>query len=192
MQRAQEMQAGRTGLARERESHATASAFGVGWVPMSTINENVKKLAPDLTKDFPASPHAMLAGYILAQRAVDKCRADLVGKVGDYHFDCPLDNMFLGFAGIKGSDLKDFVATGADDAAVGQWIEKNAKKRERVEIIKWNNDLRYKRLSECPDQLQEYMEDYIPKNVPQSVIRHIRYFFDIFDCEEKRWKPVHE
>jgi hypothetical protein len=103
---------------------------------MSTINETVKKLAPDLTKDFPRSPHAMLGGYILAQRCVDKCRADLAGTVGDYHFDCPLDNFFLGFAGLKGADLKEFVATGAADEAVGKWIAEHATKRERIEIIK--------------------------------------------------------
>ncbi len=159
---------------------------------MSTIHENVKKLAPDLSKDYPASPHAMLAGYVLAQRAVDKGRAELAGTIGEYHFDCPLDNIFLGFAGIKGSDLKAFLATGADNEAVAKWITEHAKKRERIEIIKFNNDLRYKRLSELPDKMQEFMEDYIPQNIGMNVIRHIRYFFDIFDCEEKRWKPVHE
>ena len=34
------------------------------------------------------------------------------------------------------------------------------------------------------------METYIPENVPQKFIRHIRYFFDIYDCEEKRWSPA--
>ena len=155
---------------------------------MSTINENVKKLAPDLTKGFPASPHAMVAGYVIAKRALDKCRAELAGTVGEYHFDCPLDNIFLGFAGLKGSDLRDFVATGADDEAVAKWIEEHATKRPRIEIIKWNNELRYKRISEIPDKMQEFMEDYIPKNVPREVIHHIRYFFDIFDAEEKRFK----
>ena len=154
---------------------------------MSTTNDNVKKLAPDLTKGFPSSPHAMVAGYVLAKRALDKCRAELAGTAGEYHFDCPLDNMFLGFAGLKGADLKEFVATGADDVAVAQWVEKNATKRERIEIIKWNNDLRYKRISELPDGLQEFMEDYIPQNVPPEVIHHIRYFFDIYDAEEKRF-----
>ena len=158
---------------------------------MSTIDPNVKKLALDLTKNFPASPHAMLGGFVLANRCVDKGRAELAGTAGEYHFDCPLDNFFLGFAGIKGSDLKDFLATGADNAAVGAWIEKN-QKRERIEIIKWNNEWRYKRISELPDGLQEFMEDYIPQNIPPNVIRHLRYFFDIYDCEEKRWKPLHE
>jgi hypothetical protein len=155
---------------------------------MSTINENVKKLAPDLTKGFPASPHAMVAGYVIAKRALDKCRAELAGTVGEYHFDCPLDNIFLGFAGLKGSDLRDFVATGADDEAVAKWIEEHATKRPRIEIIKWNNEWRYKRISETPDKLQEFMEDYIPKNVPREVIHHIRYLIDIIDAEEKRFK----
>jgi hypothetical protein len=154
---------------------------------MSTINENVKKLAPDLSRGFPSSPHAMLGGYILAKRAVDKCRADLAGTVGEYHTDCPLDNIFLGFAGIKFADLKDLLATGAEDAAVGKWIEERATKRPRIEIIKWNNSWRYKRISETPDEMQEFMEDYIPKNVPAAVIHHVRYFFDIFDAEEKRF-----
>ena len=154
---------------------------------MSTINENVKKLAPDLTKGFPSSPHAMLGGYVLAKRCVDKCRADLAGTVGEYHFDCPMDNFFLGFAGLKGADLKEFVATGADDEAVSKWIVEHATKRPRVEIIKWNNEWRYKRISEISDGTQEYMEDYIPANVPPAVIHHIRYFFDIFDAEEKRF-----
>src|ERR1700679_3272723 len=154
---------------------------------MSTnINDKVKALAPDLTKGFPHSPHAMLGGYVLAKRAVDKCRAELAGTVGEYHFDCPLDNIFLGFAGLKGPDLRDFVATGADDHAVGEWIEAHAKKQPKIEIIKWNNDLRYKRISELPDNLQEFFEDYIPANVPRDVIHHVRYFFDIFDAEEKR------
>jgi hypothetical protein len=156
---------------------------------MSTPNENVKKLAPDLTKGFPHSPHAMLGGYVLAKRAVDKCRADLAGNLGEYHYDCPLDNIFLGFAGLNGSDLREFVATGADDAAVSAWIEKNAAKRPRIEVIKWNNDWRYKRISELPDGMQEFMEDYIPQNVPAAVIHHIRYFFDIFDAEEQRFNP---
>jgi len=154
---------------------------------MSTINENVKKLAPDLTKGFPHSPHAMLAGYILAKRALDKCRAELAGTAGEYHFDCPLDDMFFDFAHLKGANFRKFVATGADDAAVAKWIGKHAKKRPHIKIIKWNNDLRYKRINEMPDPIQEFMEDYIPKNVPPEVIHHIRYFFDIFDAEEKRF-----
>ena len=154
---------------------------------MSTVHPNVQKLAPNLTKEFPHSPHAMVGGYVLAKRCIDKGRAELTGNLGEYHFDCPLDNIFLGFAEIKGADLREFLATGADDEAVGKWITEHARKRERIEIIKWNNEWRYKRMGELPDGMQEFMEDYIPKNVPPAVIHHVRYFFDIFDAEEKRF-----
>ena len=155
---------------------------------MSTINVKVKALALDLTKDYPRSPRATIGGYVLAGRALDKCRATLAGTAGEDHFDCPLDNMFLGFAEIKGSDLRDFVATGASDEEVSKWVEEHAKKRSKIEIIKWNNDWRYKRISELPDGLQEYMEEYIPQNVPAELIPHVDYFFDIYDAEEKRIK----
>ena len=141
----------------------------------------------DLTREAPRSPRIRVGGYAILGRTIDKCRALVAGNIGEYHFDCPLDNMFFGFAGLKGAAFKKFVATGADDAAVGKWIEKNAKKRPRIKIIKWNNEWRYKRISETPDDMQEFMEDYIPKYVPPEVIHHIRYFFDIFDAEEKRF-----
>ncbi len=139
--------------------------------------------AKDLTKEFPASPRTTLGGYVLAARTLDKCRAVLAGTGGEYHFDCPLDNIFFGFAEIKGDDFKAVVASGASDAEVGEWITKNAKPRERIEIIKWNNEWRGKRLSELPDGLQEYMEEYVPQFIPAN--RPIVFFFDIYDIEEK-------
>ena len=82
---------------------------------MSDINT----LAPDLANgEFPRSPRESLAGYVVAARTLDKCRAVIAGKNGEYHFDCPLDNLFLSFAGITADDFKAFVATGADDEAV--------------------------------------------------------------------------
>ena len=52
--------------------------------------EKVKLLARDLRdgKQFPRSPRATLAGYVLAARAVDKCRAVLVDWHGEYHSNC--------------------------------------------------------------------------------------------------------
>ena len=143
-------------------------------------------LAKDLSKDFPRSPRETLAGYVLAGRTLDKCRATLAGTAGEYHFDCPLDNFFFSFAEITSEEFKAFVATGASDEEVAKWIEEKAKRRPRIEIIKWNNDFRYKRLSEMPDEIQEFMEDYIPQFVPPHLRHHVDYFFDIYDAEEKR------
>jgi len=149
-------------------------------------NHNLKILAKDLSHEFPRSPRETLGGYVLAGRTLDKCRATLVGTNGEYHFDCPLDNFFFSFAEIAADEFKAFVATGASDEEVAQWVEEKAKKRPRIEIIKWNNDWRYKRISEMPDGIQEYMEDYIPQFVPERLRHHVDYFFDIYDAEEKR------
>ena len=93
---------------------------------------------------------------------------------------------FSSFGEIDSEEFKAFVATGASDEEVAKWIEEKAKRRPRIEIIKWNNDFRYKRLSEMPDGIQEFMEDYIPQFVPPHLRHHVDYFFDIYDAEEKR------
>ena len=149
-----------------------------------TNNEKLKLLARDLTKEFPRSPREMLAGYVIAARAVDKCRSVLAGLGGEYHSGCPVDAMFLEFTEIPYETFRDFVATGATDDEIAAWIEKTAKKRPRIEIIRWNNDLRTKQLCDLPDGIQEYMEDYMPKFVPRN--RPVYVFFDIYDLEEQR------
>ncbi len=151
-----------------------------------SVHPNVLKLAPDLTNGFPRSPREMLAGYIIAPRAVDKCRAQLAGKIGSYTYDGFMDNLFFSFAGLKGSDLRDFIATGPDDEAVSQWITEHAIKRPRIEIIRWNSEWRYKRISEMPDRFQQIMERYIPHVVSPELIPKITYLWDIFDAEEGR------
>jgi hypothetical protein len=148
--------------------------------------DQVKLLAPDLRngKQFPRSPRATLAGYVLAARAVDKCRAVLAGQQGEYHYNCPLDQRWLSFTGIDPVALQDFVATGATDDEVAAWITDHAKARSRADIIVWNNQLRDVRLSDLPVESQEYMEDYIAQYVPRN--RVVYHFFDIFDYEEQR------
>ncbi|HZI32797.1 MAG TPA: DUF5069 domain-containing protein [Candidatus Binatia bacterium] len=149
-----------------------------------TTQDKIKLFAKDLTKEYPRSPRELLAGYVIAARAVDKCRAVLAGTAGEYHSGCPVDAMFLDFAGIPYDQFKEFVATGASDAEIADWIQQTAKQRPRIEIIRWNNELRAKRLCDLPDGIQEYMEDYIPQFVPRN--RPVYVFFDVYDLEEER------
>jgi adenosyl cobinamide kinase/adenosyl cobinamide phosphate guanylyltransferase len=77
-----------------------------------------------------------------------------------------------------------FVATGATDDEVAEWIEKHAKNRPRAEIVVWNNRLRDQRLSDLSPELQEMMEDYIASSVPRN--RVVYHWFDVYDLEEER------
>ena len=86
----------------------------------------VKNLARDLRKEEPRPPNEELGGFQLAARCIDKCRATLVGWEGDFMYGCPMDRQFLDEAGINPDELKDFVATGASDQEIAQWIQTHA------------------------------------------------------------------
>ena len=95
--------------------------------------------ATDLTQRPPRSPRARLGGYALLPRMLDKCRAEIAGKNGDYHFACPLDQNILGFLGLDPEALKAEVATGKGDGEILEWINANAKhKRTPWEIAQWS------------------------------------------------------
>lgn len=88
--------------------------------------ERVKELAKDLTKEEPRPAHVTLAGYELAARCLDKCRATIAGQQGDFTFGCPMDQMFFSEASLSASEFRDFVATGASDQEVEEWLEQRA------------------------------------------------------------------
>lgn len=140
--------------------------------------------APDLSRTYPRSPREMLGGYVVAARTLDKCRAEVAGTLGEYHFDCPLDNLLFDFTGITADQLREKVSSGATDEEIGNWLRDTSKVKEKREVIKWNNDLRYKRISEMPIELQEFLEEYIPENLPDGSI--VYYWFDVYDIEEER------
>jgi hypothetical protein len=102
------------------------------------VNERVISLAPDLTKTSPRSPRAPLGDYkILAARALDKCRAELAGTSGSYHFNCPNDKLFFRFTQIDSERFKNFVATGASDQEVADWISKESRVKDKAKIAAW-------------------------------------------------------
>jgi hypothetical protein len=151
---------------------------------MNINSETMTTTAKDLTKEFPRSPRETLAGYVLAARVLDKCRAAIAGTLGEYHFDCPLDRFFFDFASIDSNSFRSFVATGADDDQVAAWLTEHAVARSRVEIIKWNNRIREMRLGDMPEPIQEFLEGYIPQFLPKG--RIVYRWLDIYDIEEKR------
>src|SRR6185436_600753 len=105
-------------LTRSRTDHS---------VPMNT--ENLHGLAPDLNRVPPRSPYAPLGDDFpaVAARLVDKCRAELLGQSGSYHYDCPLDRKFFAASGLEAGPLREFIATGADDDQVAAWMKTYAK-----------------------------------------------------------------
>jgi len=153
-------------------------------VTLPTFENPLKALAKDLATEPPRSPRDTLAGYVIVARTLDKCRATLNGTQGEYNFNGGMDRLFFDFTGIDADAFSAFIATGADDEAVAEWIQLHSKVQDRLAIVKWNNQLRYSPIKDLPDQFQEFFEDYIEQHVPKH--RPVYHVFDVFDLEEGR------
>jgi len=93
----------------------------------------------DLTQRPPRSARVRLGGYVILPRMLDKGRATVAGKNGEYHFACPLDQRFLEFAGINPEALKKQLAANKSDTEILAWIQKNSKnKHDETEILAWS------------------------------------------------------
>lgn len=95
---------------------------------------NTRIIDRDLTKQAPHSPRERISGFAIASRAVDKCRASLAGTLGEYHYDCPLDNMLFSFKGINGAQFKATVQASKKYEDVGAWLQTNGTARTPAEI----------------------------------------------------------
>jgi hypothetical protein len=139
------------------------------------------KNAPDLTQQPPRSPRVRLGGYVILPRMLDKGRATIAGKPGEYHYACPMDQRFLEFTGIDANALKKQLAADKGDGEVLAWIEKNAKrKRTESEICAWSA-LQAQR-APADTGSREFFHD-IHKNVAPKR-EDIASWFDLLDVDD--------
>jgi len=108
--------------------------------------------AKDLSKEAPTSPRVRTGGYAILARALDKGRADLAGTVGEFHFDCPLDNYLFGFKGVKGSDIKDLLAAGRSNEEIAAWLDANGEPKSDAEITAWSDGVEAARPYDDPEK----------------------------------------
>jgi Domain of unknown function (DUF5069) len=134
---------------------------------------------PDLTKFPPRSPRVRLGGYVILPRMLDKGRATLAGKQGEYHYACPLDQRFLEFVGIDPEALKKEL--GKSDTEVLEWITANAKhKRNELEIANWS-EYAEKRVPTDVES-RAYFNENLSKVAPKR--EDIASWFDWLDVDD--------
>ena len=134
---------------------------------------------PDLTQFPPRSPRVRLGGYVILPRMLDKGRATLAGKPGEYHFNCPLDQRFLEFVGIDVEALKPQLHL--SDTEVLAWITANAKHpRTGAEIASWSAWQEQR----SPDNLEArgYFNEIHKSIAPERT--DISTWFDILDADD--------
>ncbi|MCW1912808.1 DUF5069 domain-containing protein [Luteolibacter sp. GHJ8] len=136
----------------------------------------------DLTLRPPRSVRARLGRYVLLPRLLDKCRATLAGKNGEYHYACPLDQHFFKFTGIDPEALKAEVATGKGDGEILEWIEANATKpREQWEIDQWSRFQETRPVDSDVETLSWFLEIVGKLSKTREDIRTIADYLDVDD-----------
>jgi hypothetical protein len=135
----------------------------------------------DLTQRPPRSPRVRLGGYAILARMLDKGRATIAGKNGEYHYACPMDERFLDFAGIDPEALKKELAAGKSDSEILEWIEKNGKnKPTEAEISAWSAyaEQRVPKDAESRAYFNQLQEKAAPKR------EDIATWFDLLDVDD--------
>ena len=115
--------------------------------------------APDLTQRPPRSPRLRLGGYVLLPRMLDKGRAEIAGKVGEYKFNCPLDQRFVEFVGIDPAALREQLAADKGDGEILNWVNETAQhKRTPWEIEQWSDYMQGRGPDSDAETLQIFAE----------------------------------
>lgn len=139
------------------------------------------KNAPDLTQRPPRSPRTRLGGYVILPRMLDKGRATLAKKQGEYHYACPMDQRWLEFTGIRAEALKKQLATGKGDGEILTWIQKNAKhRRSDAEIAAWSAHQELRVTTDA--ESRAYFNELHTKAAPKR--EDIATWFDLLDVDD--------
>jgi hypothetical protein len=138
--------------------------------------------AMDLTKDYPRSPREQLDGIMILPRAIDKARAQLEGKLGEYlYFGCHLNRMLFRTLGVTEDEFLQTVRSSPDDQGVLEWIREFVNP-EPNSIEAMNQQL----LHDGPQKPEEqkYFKDELDTIDPGN--DKIKTWPDLIDLEEGR------
>jgi len=134
--------------------------------PAGAATGAVNYRAPDLTRHPPRSPHTRLGGYVHLPRMIDKARAFAARRQGDYHYNCPFDQRFLDFTGLKAAGFLAQVRAGKTDSELLAYVQKHTRpKRQPAEIAAWSAWMEQWTVT-SPDS-REFFNEVHRKNAPQ-------------------------
>src|SRR6185295_18833651 len=135
----------------------------------------------DLTQRPPRSPRVRLGGFVILPRMLDKGRALIAGKIGDYKYACPLDQRFLEFAGVEAEALKEQLAAGRGDGEILDWIgAKTRHPRHAAEIAAWSAHQEQRAPGEMDSR--EYFHGLHAKIAPKR--EDVVTWFDLLDLDD--------
>jgi hypothetical protein len=141
----------------------------------------------DLTTSYPRSVHDKLFGLVQIGRTTDKAKAAATGKLGEYHYNCPLDQAVFGFLGIDHEALLDVVKNAKSDAEIESYIKTFTDKKTPQEIEAWSRE--YVTHKPEGESLKYFLE---LRNAIAPERTDVTSWPDLLDLDEKRSVPKRE
>ncbi len=142
---------------------------------------NNQQAGKDLTKEAPRSPRTRVGGYVILGRTIDKCRALLWGNIGEYHFDCPLDNILFDFKGVKADDFKAEIERGASDEEMAKWMDEIGTKKSPEEVKEWSQQTEAINPHNDPEKREWFAEQVKPHGLDPAKTT----LFDWLETDDK-------
>ncbi|MDQ2865447.1 MAG: DUF5069 domain-containing protein [Candidatus Eremiobacteraeota bacterium] len=141
----------------------------------------------DLTKEYPRSVHEKMHGLVQIARTVDKGKATVDGNIGEYHYNCPMDQAVFGFLGMDHEALLDVIRTKKSDAEIDAYVKTFTDKKSPQAIEGWNSEY----LTHAPEgESLVYFEKLRDGIAPGRT--DITTWADLLDIDEKRTVPKRE
>ncbi len=139
----------------------------------------IKLATPDLTQHPPRSPRVQLGGYVHLPRLLDKARASLDGKAGEYHYNCPLDQHFFRFTGIDHEVMLAEIKKGGSDSDLLAWVRAHTT-RLPTDVAGWSQWMRTHAPGGAPGH--EWFSEVVKAGAAGR--DDIHGFFDLLDLDD--------
>lgn len=138
----------------------------------------------DLTKTYPRSVHDKILGIVQLARTIDKGKAAAYGNIGEYHYNCPMDQAVFGFLGIDHEAFLNVIKNAKSDAEIEAYAKQFIDSKTPSEIERWNQEwVTHKPEGQSLEAFLELRNQVAPDRTD------VTSWADLLDLDEKRPLP---
>ena len=140
----------------------------------------------DLTQTYPTSVKTKLHGVVQLARTIDKGKAAAAGTLGEYHYNCPMDQAIFAFLGIDHEALLDVIKSAKSDQVIADYVAPFVHKKSDSELQAWNATW----LAHAPEKGSESEGYFLQLRSEVAPDRtDVTAWADLLDLDEKRTVP---
>ena len=138
------------------------------------------------TQPIPRSVHEKFLGVVQLARTIDKARMLANGTLGEYHYECPMDQALFAQFGIDGKKLAAIVKNGSSSDLEG-YLKPLIESKGQSAIDGFNQEtLTHKPTGESLKHFEELRAKIAPSRTD------VLSWPDLLDLDEGRMVPHHK